>query len=218
MHVLLNNNVASKSMIWHNSLGHIGQDRLLRLVKSGLTGSLTKVTLPTCESCLTSKATRKSFGKARRASGPLDLIHSDICGPMTARNQTNTPYFITFIDDYSRYGHIYLFSHKSEALKCFEAYLNEVENKLERKVKTLRTDRGREYLSDQFRELCEKKGISRQLTMPYTPQQNGVAKQMNRTLMDMVRSMMAQTSLPISFWGDALLTVAYLLNRVHSNQ
>jgi hypothetical protein len=135
---------------------------------------------------------------------------------MSARNRTNTLYFITFIDDYSRYGHIYLISHKSEALKCFEAYLNEVENKLERKVKTLRTDRGREYLSDQFKELCEKKGIVRQLTMPYTPQQNGVAERRNRTLMDMVRSMMAQASLPVSFWGDALLTAAYLLNRVPS--
>src|SRR5438045_8141928 len=135
---------------------------------------------------------------------------------MSARNRMNTPYFITFIDDYSRYGHIYLISHKSEALKCFEAYLNEVENKLERKVKTLRTDRGREYLSQQFKELCSEKGIVRQLTMPYTPQQNGVAERRNRTLMDMVRSMMAQASLPVSFWGDALLTAAYLLNRVPS--
>src|SRR5438270_549399 len=214
--VLLNTDIAFESMKWHSRLGHIGQDRMSRLVKSGLTGSLTKVTLPTCESCLAGKATRKSFGKARRASAPLDLIHSDICGPMSARNRTNTPYFITFIDDYSRYGHIYLISHKSEALKCFETYLNEVENKLERKVKTLRTDRGREYLSDQFKELCEKKGIVRQLTMPYTPQQNGVAERRNRTLMDMVRCMMAQASLPISFWGDALLTAAYLLNRVPS--
>src|SRR5436189_5604766 len=144
--VWLNHDIASESIKWHRRLGHIGQDRLSRLVKSGLTGSLTKVTLPTCQFCLAGKAIRKSFGKTRRTSAPLDLIHSDICGPMSARNRTNTPYFITFIDDYSRYSHIYLISHKSEALKCFEAYLNEVENKLERKVKTLSTERGREYL------------------------------------------------------------------------
>src|SRR4051812_42434615 len=108
---------------------------------------------------------------------------------MSARNRTNTPYFITFIYDYSRYGHICLISHKSEALKYFEACLNEVENKLERKVKTLRTNWGREYLSDQFKELCEKKEIVRQLTMPYTPQQNGVAERRNKMLMDIVRSM-----------------------------
>src|SRR3954464_1405868 len=99
--VLLNNDVASELMKWHSRLGHIGHDRLSRLVKSGLTGSLTKVTLPTCESCLAGNTTRKSFDKARRALAPLDLIHSDISGPMSTRNRTNTPYFITFIDDYS---------------------------------------------------------------------------------------------------------------------
>ena len=129
--ILLTKAFESESIKWHNRLGHIGQDRLSRLVKSKLLGSLTKVNLPTCESCLAGKATRKSFGKAHRASAPLDLIHSDICGPLNVRNRTNKPYFITFIDDYSRYGHIYLISHKSEALRCFEAYLNEVENKLE---------------------------------------------------------------------------------------
>ena len=84
--ILLNNDIASESMKWHSRLGHIGQDRLSRLVKSGLTGSLTKVTLPTCESCLARRTTRKSFGKAKRASAPLDLIHSDTCGPMSARH------------------------------------------------------------------------------------------------------------------------------------
>ena len=67
------------------------------------------------------------------------------------------------------------------------------------KIKALRNDRGREYLSDQFKQLCEEKGIIRQLTIPGTPQQNGVAKRRNRTLLDMVRSMMAQTNLPISY-------------------
>src|SRR4051812_30405195 len=108
---------------------------------------------------------------------------------------------------------IFTLSRISQKLKCFETYLNEVENKLERKVKTLRTDRGQEYLSDLFKKLCEKKGIVRQLTMPYTPQQIGVAERRNRTLMDMVRTMMAQASLPISFWEDELLTAAYFLNR-----
>ena len=84
------------------------------------------------------------------------------------------------------------------------------------KIKTLRTDRGREYLSDQFKSFFDEKGIARQLTIPYTPQQNGVAERRNRTLLDMVRSMMAQANLPISFWGDALLTAAYVLNRVPS--
>jgi hypothetical protein len=87
---------------------------------------------------------------------------------------------------------------------------------MERTIKTLRTNRGCEYLSKQFRELCENKGIHRQLTIPETLQQNGVAERRNRTLLEMVRSMMAQAYLPISFWGDALMAVAYILNRVPS--
>ncbi|KAL0456393.1 UNVERIFIED_CONTAM: Copia protein [Sesamum latifolium] len=111
---------------------------------------------------------------------------------------------------------VYLLSHRSEALDCFKRFLAEVENQREVNLKVFRTDRGREYLSEQFKQICEDKGIIRQLTIPYTPQQNGVAERRNRTLLEMARSMMAQANLPISFWGDAILTAAYILNRVPS--
>ena len=91
-----------------------------------------------------------------------------------------------------------------------------VENQLNATVNALRTDRGREYISDEFKSFCDEKGILRQLTIPRTPQQNGVAERRNRTLMEMICSMMAQANLPISFQGDALLTAAYILNRVPS--
>ena len=94
--------------------------------------------------------------------------------------------------------------------------MNLVVNQMERTIKTLRTDRGRKYLFEQFRELCKNKGIRRQLTIPGTPQQNGVTERRNRTLLDMVRSRMAQANLPISFWGDALMVATYILNRVPS--
>ncbi|KAK4411887.1 Copia protein [Sesamum angolense] len=73
-------------------------------------------------------------------------------------------------------------------------------------LKVLRTDRGREYLSEQFKRICEDKGIIRHLTIPYTPQQNGIAERRNQTLLEMARSMMAQANIPISFWGYAILT------------
>jgi transposase InsO family protein len=114
------------------------------------------------------------------------------------------------------FGHVYVISRKSEALDCFIRYINLVENKLSTKIKALRTNRGCEYLSEQFKTFCEEKCIARQLTISYTPQQNGVAERKNKTLFDMVRSMMAQANLQISFWGDALLTAAYILNRVPS--
>ena len=189
---------------------------MTRLAREGLLGPLTKVNLPTCEHCLAGKSTRKPFGKGVRATVPLELIHSDVCRPMNVRARHGASYFITFIDDFTCYGHVYLVSHKSEALDCFRRFMNLVKNQMERAIKTLRIDRGREYLSEQFRKLCENKGIRRQLTIPGAPQQNGVAERRNRTLFDMVRSMMAQANLPISFWGDALMAAAYILNRVPS--
>ena len=98
----------------------------------------------------------------------------------------------------------------------FKIFTKEVQNKFDKKIKTLRTDRGGEYTSEIFKNFCMENGISRQLTMAYTPQQNGVAERRNRTLLDMVRSMMAHANLPVSFWGDALLTATYILNRVPS--
>ena len=84
-------------------------------------------------------------------------------------------------------------------MDCFIRYINFVENKLSTKIKALKTDRWREYLSEQFKKFCDEKGIARQLAIPYTPQQNGATERRNRTLFDMVRSMMAQANLPISF-------------------
>ena len=142
----------------------------------------------------------------------MQLIHFDICGLMNVRARHESFYFITFIDDYTCYNHVYLISHKSEALDCFRRYKRLVENQLDKSSKALRTDRGCKYLFEQFKELCDERGIARQLMMPYTPQQNGMAERRNRTLLEMVRLMMAQANLLISYWGDALLTAAYILN------
>ena len=201
---------------WHSRLGHIGSARMDRLAKSGLLSNVTKVDMSTCEHCLVGKTCRKPFGTGTRAEYPLHLVHSDICGPLNVRTRHGKSYFITFIDDFTRFGHVYLISHKHEALDCFKRYMSLVENQLERKIKVLRTDRGGEYQSIPFKELCDEKGIVHQLTMPYTPQQNGVAERRNRTLMEMVRSMMAQANLPVTYWGDALLTATFILNRVPS--
>ena len=78
---------------------------------------------------------------------------------MNVKARQGASYFITCIDDYTRYGYVYLISHKSDALECFKKFMNLVENQLDRKIKALRTDRGREYLSEEFNALCDEKGI-----------------------------------------------------------
>ncbi|KAJ9566079.1 hypothetical protein OSB04_002045 [Centaurea solstitialis] len=103
--------------------------------------------------------------------------------------------------------------HKSETFEKFKEYQNEVQNLLDKRIKFLRSDRGGEYLSEEFDNHLMECGIVSQLTPPYTPQMNGVSERRNRTLLDMVRTMMCHSSLPISFWGHALETAAHILNR-----
>ncbi|KAK8697828.1 hypothetical protein V6N13_113963 [Hibiscus sabdariffa] len=136
---------------------------------------------------------------------------------MNAQARGGFQYFITFTDDFSRYGYIYLMRHKSEVLEKFKEFKNnEVQNQHGKSIKALRSDRGGEYLSQDFDELLKECGIISQLTPPGTPQWNGVSERINRTLLDMVRSMMIHTDLPTSFWGYALETAAFTLNRVPS--
>ncbi|KAK8701284.1 hypothetical protein V6N13_019674 [Hibiscus sabdariffa] len=155
-------------------------------------------------------------GKGERASDLLGLIHSDVCGPMNTQARGGFQYFITFTDDFTRYGYIYLMRHKSEALEKFKEFKNEVQNQHGKSIKALRSDQGGEYLSQDFDELLKECGIVSQLTPPGTAQWNGVSERRNRTLLDMVRSMMSHTNLPTSFWGYALETAAFTLNRVPS--
>ena len=144
--------------------------------------------------------TKLSFkGKDEHVSGPLNLIHTDVCGPMSTHAKGDFIYFITFIDDFSQYGYFYLMKYKLEAFEMFKEFKNEVEKQLGKSIKTLRFDRGDEYLSQEFLDYLVEHGIQSQWTPPYTPQHNGVAERRNRTLLDMVRSMIGNADLPKSF-------------------
>ncbi|GJY38851.1 retrovirus-related pol polyprotein from transposon TNT 1-94 [Tanacetum coccineum] len=127
---------------------------------------------------------------------------------------SNAGYFVTFTDDYSRYGYIYFLKHKHEVFETFKVFKNKVENQLGKTIKALRSDRGGEYISQEFKDYLKACGIVQQLTPPYTPQHNAVYERRNRTLLDMVRSMMNFTTLPLSFWDYALESVARILNMV----
>ena len=206
-----------ETYLWHLRLGHIGLDRLERLVKAGSLSQLEIGTMPVCEPCLEGKMTKRPFtGKGNRASEPLELVHTDLCGPFNAKARGGFEYYISFTDDYSRYGYVYLMIHKSEALDKFKEYKAEVENQLGKTIKTLRSDRGGEYLDLDFRDYLIEHGITSQLSAPGMPQQNGVAERRNRTLLDMTRSMMSFATLSLSFWGYAVKTALYILNVVPS--
>ncbi|GJS24896.1 retrotransposon protein, putative, ty1-copia subclass [Tanacetum coccineum] len=168
-----------------------------------------------CKSCISGKMTKKPFNNnIERATDLLGLIHTDVCGPFRHVSRKGASYFLTFTDDFSRYGYVYLLKHKHEVFETFKVFKSEVELQLGKKIKALRSDRGGEYLSQEFKDYLGKNGIVQHLTSPYTPQQNGVSERRNRTLLDMVRSMFNLTTLPLSFWDYALESVVRILNMV----
>ncbi|GJT70204.1 retrotransposon protein, putative, ty1-copia subclass [Tanacetum coccineum] len=116
--------------------------------------------------------------------------------------------------DYSRYGYVYLLKHKHEVFETFRVFKNEVENQLGKTIKAIRSDHGGEYISQEFKDYLKANGIVQQLTPPYTPQHNGVSERRNCPLLDMVRSMMNPTTLPLSFWDYALESATRILNMV----
>ena len=113
---------------WHHRLGHIGEDRINKLEKDGIFGSLNPESYPACESCLQEKMIKLSFvGHEERAIELLALVHTDVCGPFDVQARSGYTYFITFIDDLSRHGYVYLMKHKSKAFEKFKEFRHEVE-------------------------------------------------------------------------------------------
>jgi len=120
----------------------------------------------------------------------LDLVHSDLCGPMSVSSVGGAKYFLTFIDDHSRKIYIYFLKNKSEVLEKFKSFKVFVEKQSGRKIKVLRTDNSREYINHEFKELIRSEGIRHQTTVPYNPQQNGLAEKANRTVVERAQTML----------------------------
>ncbi|KAL0445585.1 UNVERIFIED_CONTAM: hypothetical protein Slati_1686400 [Sesamum latifolium] len=145
------------AQIWHARLDHISQDRIKRLVDSKSLEIDDLDHLPACESCVKGKMTKKPFvGQNMLASGLLDLIHSDVYGPLNTQTRGGFSYFVIFTDDHSRYGYVYLMRYKSETFGRFKKFRLEVQNQTGRKIKTLRSDRGLEYLTGEFLDYLKK--------------------------------------------------------------
>ncbi|GJY64508.1 retrotransposon protein, putative, ty1-copia subclass [Tanacetum coccineum] len=203
------------SYLWHCRLGHINKKCIDKLQRDGILQSTHDESLKKCKSCIIGKIACKPFPhQVERAKDLLGLIHTDVCGHFRTMSKEGASYFITFIDDFNHYGYVYLMKHKHEVFETFKVFQNEVENQLGKKIKAIRSNRGGEYLSHEFVNHMKSYGIVSQLNPPYTAQHNKVSERRNRTLLDMVRSMMNLTTLPKSFWGYALESAARILNMV----
>jgi transposase InsO family protein len=212
--------------LWHRRLGHISFSQIRKACKYQAVRDLPDIKIPDntiCKSCQFGKQTRTNFPeKEGSASMPLELVHTDTCGPFSKRTPRGEEYLILFIDDFSRFVWLGLMKHKDEAFEKFKSFKALVENESGHKIKCLRSDRGGEFTSNEFFDFCEEHGIRREFSTARTPQQNGVVERMNRTVQQMARAMLDESGTPATFWGEAAHAAVVILNktnvRVNSTQ
>jgi transposase InsO family protein len=194
--------------LWHRRLAHINYKALPYVCKA-VTG-LPELKVDhegVCNGCAQGKNIKNPFPKRdNKAEGVLELIHSDVCGPMPSSSISGYVYYVSFIDDYSRKTWVYFLKSKDEVFSKFKEFKALIENLSERKIKILRSDNGGEYTSKEFVNFCKDVGIKRELTTPYNPQQNGVAERKNRTIMEAVKTMIHDQDLPMCLWAEAAMT------------
>jgi transposase InsO family protein len=214
---LVGENNVQELQKWHQRYGHLNVADLKKMKNEDMVLGMNfpnKSNDLKCETCAKCKIRVQPFTQSvNREKELLGLVHSDICGPIGTESLGGAKYFVTFIDDCSRYTETAMLRSRADVLQAFKDYKRKVENFTGRKIKKLRTDNGREYLSKNFENFLKEEGISRQLSVEYTPQQNGVAERANRTLVEMARCMMLQGNLPDSLWAEAVNTATYLRNR-----
>nr|GEY69849.1 hypothetical protein [Tanacetum cinerariifolium] len=182
----------SLAQVWHKRLGHISEVGLHEVEKVEVLGNKGLDKLELCKNCVLGKSTK---------------------GPSRVESMSGCRYFLSIVDDYSRRVWVHFLRHKNEVFSKFKKWKQLVENQTGRKLKKLRTDNGLEFCNQEFNNLCKESEIARHLTVAGTPQQNGLAERMNRTLLNKVRCLLIQTGLPDSFWAEATVTAAYLINR-----
>lgn len=203
----------------HRRMGHRDPGAIRKMFSNGSIKDLKIVECgikEVCDTCTKGKMTRLSFPKKSNSESlaPLDLIHTDVCGPMNTASRSGKRYIVTFIDDFSSFTIIRLITHKSDVESSLKEFIEFCKTKFGRKPKVIRSDRGGEYTGKSITNYFKSEGIQSQLTAAYSPQQNGKAERKNRTLIEMARCMLIDAKLPHSFWGEAVATANFIQNRV----
>jgi hypothetical protein len=169
--------------LWHRRYGHVNHKFIVAMQKKQMVKGLPKFkeTAGVCEVCNIGKQHRDKIPKKSnwRASEKLELVHADLCGPITPISHSGKRYLLVFVDDYSRKTWIYFLVEKGETFEIFKCFKNLVEKEAQKHICCLRTDQGGEFTSNEFNQFCLENGIKRQLTAAFTPQQNGVAERRN---------------------------------------
>nr|GEW58323.1 zinc finger, CCHC-type [Tanacetum cinerariifolium] len=181
-------NLKDDTWLWHARLEHLNFESLKSMAQRDFVYRIPTIKLTTqvCDVCLIGKHSRAPFPKKAKARStlPLNLVNGDLCGPITPPTPSGKKYIFLLVDDYSRYMWVYFLNAKDQAFDTFKEYKKSIENELRTTLKMLRMDRGGEFTSNEFMQYYKENGIARQLTAPYSPQQNGVVKRRNGTIID----------------------------------
>src|SRR5579859_5667748 len=205
---------------WHERLGHVSKNTLLKFGESAiedlhLDKSTSEDQSPPCKPCILGKHHRTPFpSRDRRCGKPLELVHSNLC-ESNVTSLGGGKHVLTFTNDATNHGMVYVLPNKSAptVLKAFKEYQAWAERQSGCKIKELRTDRGKEYMGEMI-AYVKSQGIEHNPTAGYSPQSNGVAERMNRTLFEMACTMLDASGAPLELWAEAILAATYIRNRL----
>lgn len=206
--------LSSDSHLWHLRLRYTPTD-VIR--KHTALQHLTHTSSPPCIVCPIAKQVKLPFLVSTSSSQSIfELVHCDMWGPYKHPTYDDKRYFVTIVDDYSRYVWLFLIHSKSCTIVVLREFINKVKNLFSSTIKTLRTDNGCEFLNTTLQNFLASLGIQNQTSCVYTPQQNRVAERRHRTILGMERSLRFQSEMPLRFWGECVSTAVYILNRILS--
>ncbi|GAQ93561.1 hypothetical protein KFL_016490010, partial [Klebsormidium nitens] len=215
---------SESATLWHRRLGHAGFETLAKMAENGCVkgvgvsadefrGELTRV----CEPCVMGKQTRTPFPAKRESATvvekPLDLVHTDVCGPMPEESKGGSRFFVTVLDDYSKLSVVTPIRKESEVKDVLEGVFNRLETETGNRVKSVQSDRGSEYLNKEIKQMYRSRGIIQRTTARYSPEENGAAEALNRRLEERTRAMLEDSGLPERMWAEAVVSANYTRNR-----
>ena len=207
--------INSEIWLWHRRLGHASFGYLKKLFPSLFVNL--DISTFRCDVCELAKSHRVSFpSNLNKSSVPFMIVHSDVWGPSPNPTLGGSRWFVTFIDDCTRMTWVYLMKSKGQVNSLFQQFHRMIKTQYNAQVQVLRSDNGGEYKSSELRQYLDTHGIIHQTTCPNTPQQNRVAERKNRHLLEVVRASLLEAHMPTSYWGEALTSAIYLINRVPS--
>jgi transposase InsO family protein len=202
---------SQEAELWHARLGHVSLKRANQQLN--ISGQQCF-----CQTCVISKQRRRvSRSAATRATAPGQLYHTDTCGPIPVLSLDGYKYFTTITDDYSRASFVWFTKQKTDYASVLEEFIAFSTTQTGNKIKTIRSDNGTEFVNASYSNLLAKHGIHHETSVPYTPEQNGVAERLNLTLWDMARAMLLHCGCPGSFWRYAIDYAIYIKNRIHTS-